>query len=897
MRKIIFAKIATGYTLPIMILALSAWLVWDNSRSMMRAEQAGRRLEQRQAVADSMAQRFMQSGNSERAIFLGDKGEWATFVSADKATASLADSLRSLSDDSTTRQKIDTLERLLDLRRENTLRVMAAMGDGDEWHILRDKAESLRRGSDKVVIHPKTADTGHDEEVVYDIVKTKKGFFARLADAFRRQRTDTVAVRRKSSARQGDSVSHAVDIADTVAGVLADISRKGEAERTSREREQAERGRTQKLVGVQLTARISQVVGEIRADGQQAMQAAFKADMQARRNLFTKIIILAVAAIAAVAVLAFYVRRDIRREQEDRERLRLAKAETERVMAQRERLLLTITHDIKAPAAAISGFIELLSAHVADCKGRDYLKSIADSASHLLRLVGALLDYHRLESGKAEARIASFSPAQTATACAEGMMPQAMAKGLSLVCDTKGCDGVTCLSDAFRIRQIMDNLVGNAIKYTDHGTVRLTVAARNGMLLIDVADTGRGMDAQDSRRVFDAFTRLPGAQGTEGVGLGLSIAKEAATLLGGKITLSTVKGKGTTFYVRVPSTPSSPSSPHPVPPRGEGEEKCPEDKSPHPDPPRGEGEKKCPEVKNNTQLSIQSSLPSGRAGVGAGRSAGWAVRSVGLLLLDDDRLQLKLTTEMLRQVMGEGCTITACTTVAEAMDALKKERPSVFFIDIEMPGADGKQVARSIPRQQRPRLVAMTAHDRSIEPQLAEAGFDACLFKPFSRKELREVISPQTSSPINPHPDSPRWEGAEECPDDKDNTRQTIQSPSPRGGSGWGLEGTAGLASLLQYAAGDKEAERELLRTFVMQTKVHAAMLRSANNHIDRAAIGRTAHKALPMMKLIGARTTPSLEALAPERIASLGDKEILQHCNAAAAEMEEILGEAEKLN
>lgn len=846
MKTNIFAKIATGYTLPIIILALSSCLVWDNSRSMMRAEQAGQRLAQRQAVADSMAQRFMQSGNCERAIFLGDKGEWADLVSADSATAALADSLRALADDSTTRQKIDTLERLLDLRRVNTLRVMAAMDDGDEWRILRDKAESLRRGSDKVVIHPKTADTRHDEEVVYDIVKTKKGFFARLADAFRRQRTDTVAVRRSSSARQGDSVSHDVDIADTVAGVLADISRKGEAERMSRAREQAERGRTQKLVGVQLTARISQVVGEIRSDGLQAMQAAFKADMQARRNLLTKIILLAVAAIAAVAVLALHVRRDIRREQEDRERLRQAKAETEHVMEQRERLLLTITHDIKAPAAAISGFIELLAAHVADGKGRDYLKNIAGSASHLLRLVGALLDYHRLESGKAEARLANFSPAQTAAACAEGMMPQAMAKGLSLVCDTKGCAGVTCRSDAFRIRQIMDNLVGNAIKYTDRGTVRLTVAVRGGMLLIDVADTGRGMDAQESRRVFDAFTRLPGAQGTEGVGLGLSIAKEAATLLGGSIKLSTEKGKGTTFYVRVPSSTRTPSP-----------------TSPHPDPPRGEGEKECPDNKDNTRQASQATF----------------------LLLDDDRLQLKLTTEMLRQVAGTGCAITACTTVAEAMAALKEERPSVFFIDIEMPGADGKQVARSIPPQLRPRLVAMTAHDRSIEPQLAEAGFDACLFKPFSKKELKEIISPLHGSPTSPLHDPPLGEGAEECPD---NTQQAIQSLSPTG--------RVGVGAILQYAAGDKEAERELMRTFVMQTKVNAAMLRSANNHIDRAAISRAAHKALPMMKLIGARTTPSLEALAPERIASLSDKEILEHCNAAAEEMERILGEAERI-
>ena len=203
-------------------------------------------------------------------------------------------------------------------------------------------------------------------------------------------------------------------------------------------------------------------------------------------------------------------------------------------------------------SAAIAGFIDLLSEYVDRPKAVGYLQSISGSANHLLQLVSALLDYHKLESGKAERHEVSFQPTALVSECVAQMQPLAMAKQLRLATDINVAEDMFCRSDAFRIKQIVNNLVSNAIKYTDEGEVRVGITVLNGWMTLSVSDTGCGMTPEELQSVFNAFTRLPGAQGKEGVGLGLTITREIVTLLGGRINVASTKGKGTTFRVCLP---------------------------------------------------------------------------------------------------------------------------------------------------------------------------------------------------------------------------------------------------------------------------------------------------------------------------------------------------------
>lgn len=843
-----YKKVVTGYVLVIAVLGLAVWMVYSNTVSLMRMERTGRELVKRRGVTDSLVYCFLEMSNSERAVCLGRADEWEEFDRSLRRVMSLADSLKTLTGDSGHGGKADSLKALLALKRRNTMMIMEEIAGNSSDVFFREKVRSLHKGEDSVVIHTNTPKVEENKEVVYDIVKTRKGFFARLADAFRRQHTDTVRVRRRSSKAVSDSARHSIDIADTVAGVLEEIKREETEARRARMKGLAAREQAQQMVGVQIARRTGQLLEDIRKDEHRSLQAALGDDLRQRRGVMLKIILLAVVAVLSAMVLLFHVLRDIRRTRAYHENLEQAKAETERVMAQRERLLLTMTHDIKAPAASISGFIELLGEYVKDRKAASYLRNIRSSATHLLRLVGALLDYHRLESGEAETRSLSFSARQLIESCVEAMRPQADAKGLALCCDTAGCPGMLCRGDAFRIKQILDNLIGNALKYTSEGSVSVKAAVRYGWLHTDVSDTGCGMTPGEARRVFNAFTRLPGAQGTEGVGLGLSITKEIVTLLGGRITLESEKGKGTTFHVSLPVSVNTSD-----PSQGEGGRE-------------GEGESHAvssvPHAAPSPAGSHCGSLPESRTGDSPSESSFIPESRGGFLIVDDDRLQLQLLKEMLARLSQGQCAVTACSSAAEAIATFGRERPQVFFVDIEMPEMSGTEIVSRLPSGSGTRLIAMTAHEPSIEPKLKEAGFDACLFKPFSIQQLAETLSAVTGERV-----TPSAEAAENKPESRFDT-------------------------IMEYAAGDEAAAREILESLGEELKAHAATLRRAAADADRGAVSRVAHKALPVLEMLKAASTAGLKVLSPENIGNVDDNEIRRHCEVIINEMEEIIAE-----
>ena len=162
------------------------------------------------------------------------------------------------------------------------------------------------------------------------------------------------------------------------------------------------------------------------------MQQAINQAMQARQNLLWQIGLLAIVAITAAVILVYYIYRDTQKERIYRENLEEANEEIKRIMNQRERLLLTITHDIKAPAASISGFIDLMKDYVDNPQGISCLNSIKGSATHLSRLVAALLDYHQLENGLMKLNPVDFSPADMFRQCAGEMQILSQEKGLEL---------------------------------------------------------------------------------------------------------------------------------------------------------------------------------------------------------------------------------------------------------------------------------------------------------------------------------------------------------------------------------------------------------------------------------------------------------------------------------
>lgn len=587
-----------------------------------------------------------------------------------------------------------TMTSLLKEEQENLRQLSDAMAGKPDKNYLREKVNSLNTGKDSVVVHSKAPQTHEAKSTTVEVVKTRKGFFRRLADAFKKEHAETLSVKKDSDMAVVDTVVTPVNVAENVADILQQIEKKENHEKRSHADNMNKEVEDLKVVSTQLALRSAKQLSDVHQKERGAMQRAISQAMEARRDLLWQMGLLAIVTIAAVMVLIVVIWRDSKKEREYQESLEAANEEIQCVMNQRERLLLTITHDIKAPAASIAGFIDLMGDYVSSRKGMECLHNIKNSAVHLSHLVASLLDYHQLENGLMKVRPTTFSLVRLVAECVEGMRLRAEEKGLRLSYDTTKAEGLF-LADAFRIRQILDNLVGNAIKYTDCGgvTVKALVSKAMGkhQLTLSVKDTGKGMTTEDKRKVFQAFARLGNAQGIEGAGLGLSITKELVALLDGEIHVNSTVGKGSIFTVTIPVEPSK---------------------------------------EETTKKDARKAFANHK-----------------ILILDDDKLQLQLIQEMLRRIVDDSWRVFACGHVVDALTTLHNERPALMLMDIEMPEMNGTEMIRHVNHAQMT-VVAMTAHDNSIKGQLLEAGFDDCLFKPFGIDQLARILGKEAKGQV-----------------------------------------------------------------------------------------------------------------------------------------------------
>ena len=761
-------KVALGYSAIAIIMILAISLVYSNTKSIIAVNEASRDYIQKRSAADS------------------------------------------------------TISSLLKEEQKNLKQLSDAMAGKPNKNYLHDKVKSLNAGKDSILVHSKAPQTHEAKKTTVEVLKTRKGFFRRLADAFKKEHAETLSVKQDSNRAVIDSVTTPVNVAGNVANILEQIDRKEKVETQDHKQNINREMEELKMVSAKLALRSAKHLSDVHQREKDAMQESISKAMEARKHLLWQMELLAIVAFLAIVVMIWLIWRDAKKEHIYQENLEAANEEIQRIMNQRERLLLTITHDIKAPAASISGFIDLMKDYVSNPQGIECLHNIKNSAAHLSHLVASLLDYHQLENGLMKVQPTSFSPAQLVAESVEGMRLRAEEKGLeiSFECKMKGMGTSDSpmkkeffRADAFRIRQILDNLVSNAIKYTDQGsvTIQAQVSKVMGkpMLTLSVKDTGKGMTSEEKQKVFHAFTRLKSAQGIEGTGLGLSITQELVSLLGGEIILHSTQGKGSTFIVTIPVEPAPKEETQNKNQTGVGDDKALDSN---------------PEEKENDSASPQVSEEKKKKPEFANHK---------ILILDDDKLQLQLLQEMLRRIVGDTWQVFACNHVMDALTTLHNEQPALMLMDIEMPEMNGMDMIAHINHTQM-MVVAMTAHDTSILEQLLKAGFDDCLFKPFSMEKLSDILGIESQ-------------------------------PQPQ------------LDALLAFAGGDEEAAKEILDTVKQELAAHLENLKEdvEEESLSTDRIGKAAHKLLPIATMMQMRCLEELKALSPEHIGEIEEAEI----------------------
>lgn len=239
-----------------------------------------------------------------------------------------------------------------------------------------------------------------------------------------------------------------------------------------------------------------------------------------------------------------------------RDVLRRTNEELERANRVKAAFLAAMSHELLTPLHSILGYTSLLrdEVHVQlNEAGRRYVQAIQRAGKHLCALIENVLQFSQLEAGAERLRLGRVSAAEVVQEVAESQRPLADAKGLTL--EVEADPEVSLLTDATKLKQVLLNLVNNAIKYTDRGRVRLRVRVRdrNETVRFEVEDTGRGIDPRARARLFEPFARIEGSEDREsGVGLGLVVAKRYAEMLGGHLRYESVVGEGSRFWVDLP---------------------------------------------------------------------------------------------------------------------------------------------------------------------------------------------------------------------------------------------------------------------------------------------------------------------------------------------------------
>jgi signal transduction histidine kinase/PAS domain-containing protein len=256
---------------------------------------------------------------------------------------------------------------------------------------------------------------------------------------------------------------------------------------------------------------------------------------------------------------AIVVLEDVTRWKQSEEELRTAKEKAEAASKAKGQFLANMSHEIRTPMNAIIGFSDLLRDEQLTETQQNYIDTIANSSHHLLQVINGVLDFSKIEAGKLDIDIEECSLRQLLSVVISMMQGLASEKGLEFAICENGDLPVNIYTDSSRLQQCLINLANNAIKFTEQGYVHINVSLQErgqaSYIRFDVADTGIGIGSEKQKKIFESFTQADGSTSRKygGTGLGLTITKQLAQLLGGELTLQSEEGKGSVFSLVIPS--------------------------------------------------------------------------------------------------------------------------------------------------------------------------------------------------------------------------------------------------------------------------------------------------------------------------------------------------------
>lgn len=732
--------------------------------------------------AETLSNVFLQTGSNN---------SFRKYIENMEQVEKNIDSLRHLTTQQDQQLRLDSISMLLERKTKNLQALIRARKSltANEFY---DKAiasiENRDTTEQKAEVRQRTITTRDSSYIVNE--RKRRGFLGLFNSRPKQDSTLHVTISQQTILDTLDKIT-SLQSTDTVVNILKSV---WEEVQTKRQDIVRQINRTEYNIirqSTHITDQLRRILGEYEKE---EINNSFRKIVQREQvvNATTNIIAwIAVAASLIIVFFSFFILRDISRSQRYRRKLEAANQYAGQLLESREKLILTVTHDIKSPLGSIIGYIELLNNTEVTNRQSYFLKNMKGSSEHILNLVTNLLDLSKLESNKMPLEEVVFNPAHLFQEVCDSFMPLADTKKLRLTCKIgKDLDG-DCKGDALRIRQVLSNILSNAVKYTNKGTIYFSAETTEtgDQVILKIKDSGPGMTQEEQEMIFKEFTRLSSASAIEGTGLGLTITLKLVELLNGEMTLESAPGQGSCFTIKLP-------------------------------------------FKRVKHTEIPATVPVQLSPVREEQQPSQDVSNLRILLVDDDPLQLEMTSALLQT---RGITADITTYPDKILEHLQSQKYDVIFSDIQMPGTDGFALVQLIRQSGFPGadtipVVALSANPDKTEAEYQQAGFTAYLNKPFTSVQLFEVLEKVLGKTL--------WTPA--IPEETD-------APEENTAQGYTLK------NIILFTDNDPEATHKIVESFIHDTHQNIDLFKSYLETDNHVAIFQLAHKMLPMFRQLEA--------------------------------------------
>ena len=660
----LYIKVIMGYILLSLLILVSAFLVFVEWRNFQQAGMNEKKMSMMWRQTNHTFEAVLDLALSEHCVYTSDKEDCLLYEQKCLAAQKELDKMRELCEDSAQVRRIEAAKTILAEKNLQALSLGSVLGDLTRTDsLLEEQIEEIAQ-KEKAAMR-RTATTANTEK------PKKKNIFKRIFG-----KKD----KREEVAQQNQQVATANNVLKRLQHLQSDIRERNDSLRQQME-EQADslQMRNERLNRefIKLMHDFQQTASQQRED-----RLTLLADMRRQSMLF--IILIALAALTTSITFFVFIRKDINRRYKERLKLMALNKEKNNLIEQKERMMMALSHELRSPLAAVMGYAELIQ-ETKDTTISTARRNILRAARMMQGLLNSLLYYYRLSSGKDRVNETLFLLKSIADELESMFLLAAEEKGIDLHADFEG-ENVLVSGDKERILQIGQNLMSNAVKFTEEGGVSFLVRYAEGTMLLEVSDTGTGISKEEQNAIYEPFSRLANADVKDGFGLGLSITRKLVALLNGDISLESEIGQGTTFRVTLPLSLATET--------------------------------------DNHQETFRFA------------------KDMRLIAVDDDAVVLKLTQRQLERV---GLECDTCQNVEELMERLRKREYDLLLTDIKMPGMNGYELldllrCSNIGNSKDIPVLAVTAHISRKEEELVKAGFAGCLYKPFSCDELYAAV-------------------------------------------------------------------------------------------------------------------------------------------------------------